>query len=366
MIIDTNGCIIRDSLQPHPDEKARTETCHFQTGVFLESDCDSLCQHYISPKTNVAFEVARSDGEVFLKVLYFKMNDYEKSLVKRAVLHTLSAVEMNATVHDSKAGGRYIVAGWGCMTKKKQQPMVQDPKSQKNINIPYLRHPLGFKKSHIMEQAIQDVARLMGCCAEKVGICFPEVTDALAYKARFREVTGAFFQYPSHSQQQLGGSRNDTCSGSLGCHQLGIRLSGKTIMPSKQKHQCLNSLCGVHLDSHDGKRKFGVPLIYAPYLEVGTDLLPDESDALMPQADLVVSSKADGYVISPPFVMSYVISFLISCFGSSNTSLMLIVLVEVASGLKHAVGVTSAWLCLTAVSMFMGMFFQTTSQAAHL
>lgn len=80
---------------------------------------------------------------------------------------------------------------------------------------------------------------------------------------------------------------------SIPCHQVAVRMAGKTSSNSDIISKFANNnLCGVHVDSGDGRRKNGAPLLYA--LDVPSFLEGKICKRPMPESDLVIFEGVDG------------------------------------------------------------------------
>jgi len=195
-ILDVDGSVLKNSFHDHPWVGAKTASRGLRTKVIAESDNKLLRSMPISPETGDIVTVADKRGRTYLRVMYVRKSEELCDLVDDCVIKTLDAVDLKATRRDSKAGGSYIIGGWGCQTKSATQARVQAPATAKTINVPYFKTTQNIRDSTVVDRAMSTVSKLMGRVAELLGAAFPEVMHESALKARRRLVTGSFFSVP--------------------------------------------------------------------------------------------------------------------------------------------------------------------------
>eukprot|EP00322_Chrysochromulina_rotalis_P000601 CAMPEP_0115873706 /NCGR_PEP_ID=MMETSP0287-20121206/24138_1 /TAXON_ID=412157 /ORGANISM="Chrysochromulina rotalis, Strain UIO044" /LENGTH=940 /DNA_ID=CAMNT_0003328783 /DNA_START=355 /DNA_END=3178 /DNA_ORIENTATION=+ len=234
---------------------------------------------------------ADDDAALMCKVLYLPLDARLQRLSSAAVRSVASALDAGEYQADEKTGGGYLVAGNGCMATAPPPPMVsatQPDGSLKRHIIPYTR--VGTNRPCIGE-AVASAAPLMGSVAEAIGRFFPETTSGLAEAVRHHTVVGDAFMFPSHEEQREGLHEHDGDSGSICAHQLAMRLAGSLRQTANVCKRAHHQHCALHLDTDDGRRQHGSPLIYALLCEEGVLL---DGEQPMPAGDFVVFECGHG------------------------------------------------------------------------
>jgi len=142
--------------------------------------------------------------------------------------------------------------------------------------------------------AVAGVAPLMGRCAEHVGQHFPDVTAGLAAKVRRHPVCADTFMFPAHEAQRRGLPADASDSGSVAAHQLAMRLAGHLRRMQIARKRAHLQHCALHLDTDDGFRPEGCPLMYAMLREAGVALDPVAEARPMPASDLLIFEERTG------------------------------------------------------------------------
>ena len=263
-IVDNSGKTI-SSLQCHPDARVKTVKRQHRTKIITERDAALLCPKLITPTNGKVWTAEDGNGDVFVKVLYIekKQDCVLTKVTEKAIESKLKAVDGKAIVRDKKAGGSYCVGGYGTMVCRSNQRKATITEVGTSKFTPYLRNHFKNcrRKKRLNDSVITDVSVLMGECAGKVRKQFPCVLEEMEQQVTKKAVVGSFFQFPTHKMQRCGLNIIDGDDFSIPCHQVAVRLSGKTSLPSLQNGE-EHLLTGVHLDCHDAKRTNGSPLFY--------------------------------------------------------------------------------------------------------
>ena len=298
-------------LHAHPDQRAKTGgvasvRARVLTDDNVDVDLDAPFVGPPAPGEERAWLVQGADETVVCKVCYIPIapppappeGDAGRrggprlgELVSTAVGAVVAAFNAGAYEVDEKTGGGYVVGGNACQQKAPPRPTVRDSAGTAHV-IPY-RRVATF--TNAVSKAVAAVAPLMGRCAEHLAEYFPAVLEGLAARVRHHPVCGDTFMFPTHEQQREGLGANNTDSGSVAAHQLAMRLAGTlTTMSESVCNRASYQCCALHVDTDDGERPAGSPLIYALLREQGVKLSTEDEARPMRASDLIIFEGADG------------------------------------------------------------------------
>lgn len=210
--------------------------------------------------------------------------DVDLEAMARRAVRAVARARRRCFTRDEKTGGGYVVGGHGALVGEHRTATVN-------------RHPLPYTRVDTANVYAADAHRLaaplMGVAASAVGRLWPRTTEALARAARTHPVVGDAFMHPPHAAQRRGLPPDDSAHGSIAVHQCALRLSG--VHAGERDARVLRHLqvdpCGLHVDTGDGERVHGVPLVYVPVREARARSLPADA---MAHTDLCVFEGRHG------------------------------------------------------------------------
>ena len=242
-----------------------------------------------------------------IRVLYVKMDPTTKSIATAATTEVIEVLGVPSTAtNDEKAGGSYVVGGYGAIYATRSTKSVILPTGE-SVIIPFLRKST-LKTS--VENVFTKVAPLMGIAAWHISRHWPVVCSSLSALFEHHPITGAKFMYPTRHQQQQGWTsacQDTTRSCSIASNQVALRFAplneisstdlvafGQTwggtrpvqvqtyvpgyicivVLRSDKRLHCnaVNvssatpswNATGLHIDVGDYTGEMGMPLIYVP------------------------------------------------------------------------------------------------------
>jgi hypothetical protein len=118
-----------------------------------------------------------------------------------AAAATTSIIEalgvFSTATKDEKAGGTYVVGGYGAIYATRATKSVR-LQTGESVILPFLRTST---MKTCVEKAINKVAQLMGLAARHISRHWPLVCSSMAALFQYHPITGANFMYPTRSQQ---------------------------------------------------------------------------------------------------------------------------------------------------------------------
>ena len=182
---------------------------------------------------------------------------------------------------DKKAGGSYVVAGYGLMPGPQVvvlQCRVGGDRGGKvagKVSPPYTRRSTWAVRT---AAAFAEAAPIMGYAADNMLELWPETLAEHSHAAREHPVVGDSFMFPSHAAQWYG---LPGTGASTPAHQCALRLAGAHAKETSARvlSRVVVDTCGLHVDKNDGVRYHGGPIIYSPLCEVMTGAVTGASTA---------------------------------------------------------------------------------------
>jgi hypothetical protein len=189
----------------------------------VESFLDPI---FVTQKKRNCWEIDHDNARAgAIRVLYVKMERSTKLIATSATTSIIEALGVSSTAtKDEKAGGTYVVGGYGAIYATWATKSVR-LQTGESVIIHFLRTST---MKTCVEKVIDKVAPLIGIAARHISRHWPLVCSSIAALFQYHPITGANFMYPTRSQQQHDWTyacQNTTYRSSIASNQVAVRFA---------------------------------------------------------------------------------------------------------------------------------------------